>query len=180
MTTYTIKNKTYTLRRARQDDLAQITAIYNQGTGVANSNFEPVSVDSRQAWFDSHGDTRPIMVVVDEHTIAGWVSLSNLYDRPAYLHSTEVSIYIDKAYHGMGLGALLLDDMLGRAKMLGIANVVALVFGHNTSSLALFGKFGFERWGVLPKICLSQGMMADVVILGKNIGLPKNMCKDND
>lgn len=169
MDTRLIKGKPYQVSLATLADLEQITDIYNQGTGTANANFEPVSLENRQAWLLSHGNTRPIVVVKDGERVAGFASLSDLYDRPAYMYSTEISIYIDGVYHGKGLGAFLLDEMMRRAKELGIANVVALIFGHNTPSLALFDKFGFECWGVLPKVCLSQGVMSDVVILGKAV-----------
>lgn len=166
MNTRLIQGKAYGVSPATLADLEQITNIYNQGTGTANANFEPVSLENRQAWFLSHGDTRPIVVVKDGERVVGFASLSDLYDRPAYMYSTEISIYVDGAYHGKGLGAFLLAEMMERARVLGIANVVALIFGHNTPSLALFAKFGFETWGVLPKVCLSEGVMSDVVILG--------------
>lgn len=169
MNTRLIQGKAYDVSLATLADLVQITNIYNQGTGTANANFEPVSLENRQAWFLSHGDTRPIVVVKDGEQVVGFASLSDLYDRPAYMYSTEISIYVDDAYHGKGLGAFLLAEMMERAKSLGIANVVALIFGHNTPSLALFAKFGFETWGILPKVCLSKGVMSDVVILGKAV-----------
>ena len=160
------KNSLYHLCQATLDDLPAIVAIYNQSVGVANADFAPVSVASRQAWFLAHDDNRPIWVLKKTDIVVAWVSLSNLYDRPAYVHSTEISVYVDKAYAGLGLGRYLVQTMIGYAPRLDICAIVALIFAHNTPSLVLFTGLGFENWGCLPKVCLSQGAMADVVILG--------------
>lgn len=159
-------NVSYHLCQASLTDLPAIVAIYNQSVGVANADFAPVSVASRQAWFLAHDTNRPIWVLKTTDAVVAWVSLSNLYDRPAYGCSTEISVYVDKAYAGLGLGRYLVKAMLAYAPSIGVHNVVALIFAHNQASLALFGACGFNRWGVLPAIALSQGAMADVVILG--------------
>lgn len=159
-------NVSYHLCQASLTDLPAIVAIYNQSVGVANADFAPVSVASRQAWFLAHDTRRPIWVLKTADIVVAWVSLSNLYDRPAYGCSTEISVYVDKAYAGLGLGRYLVKAMLAYAPSIGVHNVVALIFAHNQASLALFGACGFNRWGVLPAIALSQGAMADVVILG--------------
>lgn len=159
------------IRRATLDDIFAITEIYNQTVGVAHANFEPVSVASRQAWFCEHGEHRPIFVMTDDNDkVLAWLSLSDYLPRPAYHLSVEVSLYVDRKHTGKGLGAKLLSYGCVWAKDNGIINVIALIFGHNIPSISLFQKQGFEQWGVLPKVCLSQGRLADVVILGKKVG----------
>lgn len=159
----------YVLRVATADDLPAIVAIYNQTVGVANADFSPVSVASRQAWFLAHGDTRPILVITKDEQVVAWASLSNLYDRPAYAPSVEISVYVDKDHYGQGLAKTLIKKLLTQAKSLAIKSVVALIFAHNSPSLQLFYGMGFERWGVLPAIAWSSGVLADVVMLGIKI-----------
>jgi phosphinothricin acetyltransferase len=45
--------------------------------------------------------------------------------------------------------------------------LLGFIFGHNLTSLALFNKFGFARWGVLPKVALLDGVERDLVIVGR-------------
>lgn len=161
---------TYFIRRATLADVVAITAIYNQTVGIAHANFEPVSVESRRQWFLEHGEHRPIFVLVDNEQVVAWLSLSDYLPRPAYHLSVEISLYVDKAYVGKGLGSQLLAYGLDWAKNNGIVNVIALIFAHNTASIRLFYKHQFSQWGILPKVCLSQGVLADVVILGKRVG----------
>ena len=45
-------------------------------------------------------------------------------------------------------------------------NLIGFVFAHNHPSLALFERFGFARWGELPRVTILDGIERDVVILG--------------
>ena len=181
-------NERFIVQLADKEDLPAILAIYNQSIAgkQATANLTPVSCEERRDWFEEHVNsaTRPIYIVraVEEaETVGGggkgqtvspivaWGSFSDLYARPAYHISTEISIYLHQDYHGQGLGSLLTRWMLTQAPRLGIHNVVALIFAHNQPSLGLFRKLGFEQWGYMPKVCDMQGFIADVVMLGKAV-----------
>jgi phosphinothricin acetyltransferase len=180
----------FVVQRASEKDLSEILAIYNQTIAgkQATANLTPVTCEERTDWFDEHikSPTRPIYVVkvinkatqstaqietaqIETAPIVAWGSFSDLYARPAYHISTEISIYLHKDYHGQGLGSLLTCWMLTQAPSLGIHNVIALIFAHNQPSLGLFRKLGFEQWGYMPKVCDMQGFIADVVMLGKAV-----------
>lgn len=66
----------------------------------------------------------------------------------------------------MGIGKQLLSQSLDEAKRLNLKNIIALIFSENKATLGLFLKFGFEKWGELPGVCLMDGEYKDVVILG--------------
>lgn len=162
-----------TIRPATQADLPAIVAIYNQSvvTKQATADLTPVTVEQQQAWFDKHGTekNRPMMVAVKDEKIVGWATLSNLYERPAYHISAEISVYIDKDQKGQGLGQLLVEHILQLAPNCGVQQVLAKIFAHNQPSLNLFKKLGFEQWGYLKQVCDMDGFIADVVILGKAV-----------
>ena len=167
----------YRLYLAKQDDLAAIVAIYNQSIAskTATADLIEVTVAMRQAWFEAHAfnPKRPIYVlkrlIDDMQELIAWGSFSNLYDRPAYHISSEISIYVSRDFQRQGLARQLIDWMLAQAPKLGIQNVVALVFAHNEASLALFERLGFVQWGVMPQVCDMDGFTADVVMLGRAI-----------
>lgn len=162
----------HNIRLAEPSDLPDIVSIYNQSIAgkAATADLTPVTIADRQQWFDEHltRPNRPIYVVTNtEGVIMAWGSFSDVKNRIAYHISSEISIYVATQYQGLGLGSLLLQWMLTQAPQLGIQNILALIFGHNEASLALFQKFGFEPWGRFPKVCDMQGFTADLVILGK-------------
>ena len=162
-----------TPRRARQDDLVEIVAIYNStvASGQSTADLQPVRIEQRQAWFDAHRQPhRPLYVWRDDQqNMAAWACFSDYYPREAYQISAEISIYVRHDMRGAGMGKILLRNMLERAPSLGIHNVLAVIFGHNHVSLRLFHSMGFQEWGRLPQVCDLETFAADVVILGKKI-----------
>jgi phosphinothricin acetyltransferase len=163
---------TFHTRDATPDDLPAIVAIYNSTvpSRQVTADLEPVSIDSRRAWFDAHGpDKRPLWVVEDQGKVIAWLSFSDFYGRPAYQRTAEVSIYLDEAARGKGLGRILLADALEAAPKLGIDTVLGFVFGHNEASVRLFRSSGFADWGTLPRVAVLDGVERDLIILGKRL-----------
>ncbi len=164
---------TWTFRDADEADLPAIVAIYNAtvpGRDVT-ADLEPVSVESRRAWFDAHdADRRPLWVVAEaddpERRIVGWLSFSDFYGRPAYDASVEVSIYLSDVVRRQGLGRTLLERAIARAPLYGVRTLLGFIFGHNGPSLRLFESLGFARWGTLPRVASLDGIERDLVIVG--------------
>lgn len=156
------------------DDLADIVAIYN--TAIASksvtADLTAVTIDMREAWFYDHlnNPNRPIYIIKQsDGRMIGWGSFSDMYARPAYHISSEISIYLHPDYQKNRIGSTLLAWMLKKAPTLGINNVVALIFTHNQPSLALFKRFEFIEWGYMPQVCDMDGFLADVVMLAKPV-----------
>ncbi|MBB3122115.1 GNAT family N-acetyltransferase [Pseudoduganella violacea] len=164
----------YRHRLAILDDLPAIVAIYNStvASREVTADTEPVSVESRLAWFHEHApERRPLWVVEQEgeEGILGWISYSNFYGRPAYSGTVEVSIYIAEAARGKGLGRYCLEEALAFAPSLKVHTVLGFIFGHNQPSLALFRRFGFDTWATLPRVANLDGVERDLLILGKRV-----------
>lgn len=167
-----VQPQNFSIRLAQGEDLVTIVEIYNQSvlTKQATADLVPVTVADRQAWFDAHTSNRPLVVAQNASgQIVGWGSLSDLYARPAYHISSEISIYVADDAKGQGVGKALVNYLLQIAPSCGIEQVVALIFAHNLPSLALFKKLGFEQWGNFKQVCDMQGFIADVTILGKSV-----------
>ncbi|KQZ28096.1 GNAT family N-acetyltransferase [Duganella sp. Root1480D1] len=161
-------------RLATLDDLPTIVAIYNStiASREVTADTEPVSVESRLPWFHEHQpQRRPLWVVEEEDRdgIIGWISYSNFYGRPAYSGTAEVSIYIDEAWRGKGVGRYALQEAIDFAPQVNVHTVLGFIFGHNRPSLALFEKFGFETWAKLPRVANLDGVERDLIILGKRV-----------
>ena len=99
----------------------------------------------------------------------GWLSLENYKERAAYSITAEVSVYIDAAQRRKGHAQTLLGHALEQAPGLGIERLLAVIFGHNAASIALFEAAGFEHWGLLPGVTRLDGRAADIVILGRAV-----------
>ena len=165
-------------RIARQQDLPAIVAIYNStvASREVTADTEPVSVASRQQWFDEHSpERRPLWIIhaagdtAAEPEVLGWLSYSNFYGRPAYAGTAELSIYIAEAARGKGIGRYCLEQAIAYAPSIAVHTLLGFIFGHNQPSLALFKKFGFDIWANLPRVATLDGVERDLIILGKRV-----------
>ncbi|AHV96216.1 GNAT family N-acetyltransferase [Paenibacillus sabinae] len=157
---------------ATLEDLPGIVAIYNSTIAgrMVTADLEPVSVEDRLAWFHEHrSGHRPLWVLRKDGEIAAWLSFQSFHERPAYNGTAELSIYVSEQYRGTGAGSLLVSKALEECGRLQITNLVGLVFGHNGPSLGLLEKFGFERWGLLPEVAEMDGVLRDLVIVGRKV-----------
>jgi L-amino acid N-acyltransferase YncA len=180
---------TLNYRDATLDDLPAIVAIYNStiASRQVTADLEPISVESRLAWFHAHGpQARPLWVVeaaggeedlplaepartAAKKRVIAWLSFSDFYGRPAYARTAEVSIYLHESARGRGLGGQLVKAAIEAAPGLGIDTLLGFIFGHNGPSLELFARAGFAQWGRLPRVAVLDGVERDLVILGKRI-----------
>lgn len=161
-----------TFRFASQRDLTNIVATYNStiASRMVTADLEEVSVENKQAWFDSHSNNhRPLWIVLFDDAYAGWMSFNSFYGRPAYNGTVEVSIYLEEKFRGKGLGKACLQNAIDEAPKLKIHTLLGFIFGHNTASLNLFYQLGFEKWAHLPAVANMNGNFRDLLILGKKI-----------
>jgi L-amino acid N-acyltransferase YncA len=157
---------------ARDEDLCAIVDIYNSTIALrtVTADTEPVSVESRRAWFAAHdAHVHPLWMVRRGDRMAGWISYSAFYGRPAYRATAEVSIYLHPDERGRGLGRQCLEFALARAPALGLENVLGFVFAENAPSVRLFTQCGFEAWGTLPRVARIDDGTRDLLILGRRV-----------
>ncbi len=162
----------YSYRLAHFDDLPAIVAIYNStvASREVTADTEPITVESRYTWFAEHApERRPLWVAERDGKVAGWLSFSDFYGRPAYAGTAEVSIYIHEDQRGKGLGAYFLTEAITHAPTISVHTLLAFVFGHNLPSLKLFERFGFAPWANMPRVATLDGIERDLVILGKRV-----------
>ena len=70
---------------------------------------------------------------------------------------------------GKGLGNYCLDYAIKQCPALNITSLTGFIFGHNEPSLKLFYKHGFEKWAHMPQIADMEGILRDLIILGKKV-----------
>ena len=158
-------------RLAIQSDLPVIVDIYNQTieSRMVTADTEMQSVASKQRWFDSHTENRPLYVVTESEKVVAWLSFKSFYGRPAYDGTVEIAIYVDSEQRGKNIGQQLLTFALSLSPKLGIKTVLAFIFSHNIPSMRLFSKNGFAVWGELPNVAKMDDNEYSLTILGKRV-----------
>ena len=117
----------YGIRPAGEPDLIAINDIYNHYVLHSTCTYqeEPELLDRRQQWFRNHGPNHPIIVAETEGQVLGWGSLTAFHPRSAYRHTVENSIYIHHQHRRHGIGRLLLQELIVRARNLGHRAIIA-------------------------------------------------------
>ena len=161
------------IRFAQQDDLPTIVDIYNQAiqTKQSTGDLQPVTVESRVAWFQAHSmEKYPIFVMEEEGRVIGWCSLSAYRQgRAAFRHTAEISYYISFAHQRRGIGTALIEHTLAICPTLQIRHLFAIVLENNQASLRLLEKMGFEKWGYLPQVADFDGKEVGHLYYGRHV-----------
>jgi len=87
----------------------------------------------------------------------GWAALSRVSPRPVYRGVGAVSIYVDPAHAGRGVGRKLLEALIEASERAGFWTLEAGIFPENAASIALHEGCGFRLVGIRQRV----GQMPD-------------------
>lgn len=157
------------IRDARAEDLGAINALYNHYVlhSACTYQEEPSTEHERAAWFAAHEPQYPVTVAEVDGVVVGWGSLSRFHPRSAYRKTVENSVYVRYDLHRQGIGALLLEDLIERAKAVGHHSIIALIDSGQPGSLALHERYGFVKVAHLREVGIKFGRWGDVIYLQK-------------
>lgn len=162
-----MQDKAATIRPANESDLVAINDIYNHYVLHSTCTYQevPEPLDGRRQWFCHHGDKHPVIVADVEGRVVGWGSLSAYHARSAYRRTVENSVYVHHQHHRRGIGSLLLQELIARARSLGYHAIIAGIDAEQTASVALHAKFHFEKVGHLKQVGFKFGRLLDVIYM---------------
>src|SRR5262245_9174036 len=112
---------------ANEADLPRIVALANHAAevGVANFATEPEPLADWQASFAGTQPTHPWLVARDAGATIGFAKAGAHRARGAYQFSVELSVYVDEAFHGQGVGAALYAALLPLLRAQGYVTLLA-------------------------------------------------------
>jgi L-amino acid N-acyltransferase YncA len=161
------------IRVATLNDLPSIVTIYNEAikSRFATADISPVSADSKRDWFIEHEPAQhPVYVWEEANEIRGWCSLSPYrLGREALRFTSEISYYVRADSYRQGIASNLIQHSIGKCASLQIKNLFAIVLEANTRSRGLLEKFGFERWGFLPRVADFDGQECGHIYYGRRL-----------
>ncbi len=155
------------IRPATAADVGAINDIYNHYVDHSTCTFaeKHESLDSRRQWFDSHGPSHPIIVATHDGRVVGWGSLSTYNSRCAYRSTVEDSVYISHDLHRRGIGAVLLADLIRRARELKHHTIIAGISADQQPSVAIHARHGFQKVAHLREVGYKFGRWLDVIYM---------------
>lgn len=151
------------IRNLLAADWEQVRLIYEKGINTGNATFQ-TTTPSWKDWNQSHLDSCRI-VSENDNGLTGWAALTPVSSRCVYAGVAEVSVYVDPAHSGRGIGLALLNELVHLSETEGIWTLQAGIFPENISSLRIHEKAGFRLLGIREKIGKQNGIWRDTALL---------------
>lgn len=121
----------------------------------------------------------PYIVGEVDGKVVGYAYVSAFKGRAAYDWSVETSIYVDKDFHGLGLGKILYDKLDELCKLQNITNMNACIAYPNPESVEFHKKVGYETVAHFHKCAYKLDQWFDMIWMEKFIAdhddPPKNV-----
>lgn len=108
----------------------------------------------------------PVFYAVDNGQVVGWCDIFP-FSNPRQVHRGGLGMGLLAAYRGQGIGSLLLNKTLEKAKEFGLEKVELNVYTSNTNAIALYKKMGFTEEGLIKHYRKLDGQYFDCLSMAK-------------
>ncbi len=153
------------VRKMTATDWKAVATIYAEGIATSIATFE-TKVPTYSTWNKSHMQNCRIVAIYNKLVI-GWAALSPVSSRCVYEGVAEVSIYVASNYRGMGVGKLLMKNLIATSESIGIWTLQSGIFTDNKSSIELHKKAGFRYIGKRERVGKLNGEWKDNLLFEK-------------
>jgi L-amino acid N-acyltransferase YncA len=125
----------------------------------------------RRRYEDVSSQGLPYLAAEIGGRLAGYGYCTLYRTRSAYRYSLEDSIYVDKDFHGRGVGRAVLAELIARCEALGYRQIIAVIGDSgNAASIGLHASLGFLRVGTLRSSGFKFGRWVDSVLMQRPLG----------
>jgi len=162
------------IRPSTDADGPAITAIYAHAVAHGTGTFEidvPDAVEMARRRADVLAKGLPWLVAERDGRVIGYAYANHFRPRRAYRFCLEDSIYLDPAARGLGVGRVLLAELLAQCEARGARQMLAVIGdAANAGSVGVHRACGFEAVGVFKAAGWKFDRWLDVVLMQKALG----------
>jgi phosphinothricin acetyltransferase len=149
-------------------DLPEILAIYNEVIRTTTAVYSEVEFtpERGEAWLAAKRDQgMPFIVARDAGGVRGFGTLGEFRAWPCYRHSVEHSVHVRVDSRGRGIGRLLINTLIDRARAMAKHVMIAGIDADNAVSIRLHESLGFHVVGHLHEVGFKFGRWLDLKFL---------------
>jgi phosphinothricin acetyltransferase len=164
----------FAVREAVDHDLPDVREIYNHYVANSTVTFDesPWTLRALRAKYARVRELGyPFLVAESPNgVLLGFAYVYPWKEKAAYRFTVENSIYLGPASTGKGLGTALMGELLERARVAGVKEVIAVIADRGAEgSIALHERFGFEKTGSMGRVGFKFGRWLGVVMMQKSL-----------
>lgn len=165
------------VRQGTEKDLADILEIYNDAimNTTAIYDYTPHTIEDRIKWYEKRReDGYPLLVFEENNKVVGFATYGPFRAYPAFKYTIEHSVYVHKDYRNLGIGKVLLKELIDIANKDEYAIMVACIDSLNENSIKIHEKFGFKFSGKISKAGYKFNKWLDLGFYQLNLNGPKD------
>lgn len=99
--------------------------------------------------------------------IVATIGLNRVSPHIKMRHRATFGLFVEQEYWGMGLGSILIKEVIAVAKQVGYEQMELGVYSDNERARALYSRLGFEEWGAKKNAYrLKDGTYRDEIMMG--------------
>jgi len=133
-------------------DWPDVHRIYAQGIATGDATLEREAPDWDHFDRSHRHDCRLVARRTARSPVVGWVALTAYSGRRVYSGVAWESVYVAEEARGQGVGRALLEALIEVSEAAGFWTLLAGIMAENRASIALHGRCGFRRVGVMRAI----------------------------
>ncbi|MNZ34886.1 N-acyltransferase YncA [compost metagenome] len=156
------------IRDASEADLPGIRDIYNDAVLNTTAIWNEIEVDlgNRRDWFAARLQQGfPVLVAEEGGEVVGYASYGPWRAFDGFRETVEHSVYVRNDQRGKGIGPLLMEALIIRARVQGLHVMVAAIESGNTASIRLHERLGFVTTGQMPQVGQKFGRWLDLTFM---------------
>lgn len=165
---------TFDVRTATPADATAIADIYAHYVARGTASFElvPPTVNEMKGRLKAAlANDYPYLIAHRARRIIGYAYAGPYRTRPAYRHTVENSVYVDKDDVGRGAGSVLLATLIAQCEARGYRQMIAIIGGSdNAASIRLHARHGFVEAGRLVGVGRKFDRWLDTVLMQRPLG----------
>lgn len=155
---------TIRIENMKEEHWEEVSCIYRQGIASGQATFQR-ECPSYEEW-DANHLVQCRYVALEGEKVVGFVAISPTSKRAVYKGVVELSIYVDEAYRGKGIGSRLMSRLCEESEEAGFWTLYAAIIAENKASIALHKKWGFREIGYREKIAKDKdGIWRNMILM---------------
>lgn len=171
-----LKNGTTCIVRSPEESDAEVMLIHTRKTAgethfLTRYEEEVETTPERQLRMIKEmreDESRLLLSAFVEGRPVATIGLNGVSGHIKMRHRATFGLFVEQEYWGMGLGSLLIEEVIKAAQEMDYEQLELGVFADNERARALYRKMGFEEWGRKKRAYrLKDGTYVDEIVMGK-------------
>ena len=164
------------IKSCTERQLPEILDIFNDAilNSTALYDYKIRTMETMYTWYDDKlAHNYPVIGAFDEHdTLLGFATYGMFRVRPAYKYTVEHSVYVRTDKRGLGIGKILLREIIRKAEEQDFHVMVGVIDASNKVSINLHKNEGFVLTGVMKEVGYKFGKWLDAAFYQLTLKTP--------